>query len=344
MTRESITPPFPFNEGNVIERVNSMTKRKTVKEVVSDFQSVHGFVYDYSLIKDYKSNKEPLPILCKKHGVFMQSANSHLRGCGCPKCADERTGERCRMTLQLFLEKANSVHNKKYGYELIDDNTYKGYKYKVPITCPIHGTFYQTPKEHVKGKGCPKCGKESMARKQRFDRNELVELFNKQFGGIYDYSLFKKEDYKHRNDKIKVICKKHGVFEVSVSNHLYRHSGCPRCKRSFGEEKISRYLTENHIEFVEQYRIGNEDLFCKNSILIVDFYLPKHNTIIEFNGIQHYEENPFFNTRNLSEQKERDDAVRIYCKNHGIKLIVIPYTDINKIDKILKKQQIWTKK
>lgn len=340
MTRESITPPFPFNEGDVIERVNSMTKRKSIQEVVSDFKSVHGSVYDYSLIKKYTNNKEPLPILCKRHGIFMQTSNSHMRGCGCPKCADEKTGERCRMTLQQFVKKAQSTHNCKYVYDLINETTYKGLGYKVPIICPIHGVFYQKPKDHLSGKGCYKCGKVSMANKQRFDRDELVELFCKQFGDIYDYSLFNEGDYKRKSDKIKVICKKHGVFEVSVSNHLYQHSGCPRCKRSFGEEKISQYLTKNHIEFVEQYRIGNEDLFCKNSVLIVDFYLPKYNTIIEFNGIQHYKETPMFNMRSLSEQMERDDAVRIYCKNHMVNLIEIPYTDIDKIDKILKKNRI----
>lgn len=65
--------------------------------------------------------------------------------------------------------------------------------------------------------------------------------------------------------------------------------------------------------------------------------IPDHNTIIEFNGEQHYKrcsiwqsEDDFFN------QQERDRILREYCKQHKINLIEIPYTKIKDIDVILK--------
>ena len=28
---------------------------------------------------------------------------------------------------------------------------------KIKITCPVHGTFLQTPNDHLQGAGCPQC-------------------------------------------------------------------------------------------------------------------------------------------------------------------------------------------
>jgi hypothetical protein len=66
--------------------------------------------------------------------------------------------------------------------------------------------------------------------------------------------------------------------------------------------------------------------------------LPDYKTIIEYNGIQHYEENAVFSTRTLEQQQERDYALRQYCKEHNIKLIEIPYTDYDNIEEILTKE------
>lgn len=53
---------------------------------------VHGNLYDYSFV-DYKSIKDRVDIICKKHGIFSQIASDHLRGSGCPKCNTSK-GER----------------------------------------------------------------------------------------------------------------------------------------------------------------------------------------------------------------------------------------------------------
>ena len=40
----------------------------------------------------------------------------------------------------------------------------------------------------------------------------------------------------------------------------------------------------------------------------------------------------------FEKQQLRDEAVRYYCKIHKIKLIEIPYKDLNNIEKILTKE------
>jgi very-short-patch-repair endonuclease len=54
--------------------------------------AIHGDHYDYSLVQ-YQGIKNLVKIICPKHGPFMQRAEGHLDGNGCPKCSTS-TGER----------------------------------------------------------------------------------------------------------------------------------------------------------------------------------------------------------------------------------------------------------
>ena len=56
---------------------------------------------------------------------------------------------------KTFIEKAKVIHG-NYDYsKTIYENTLKN----VEIICPIHGEFWQSPNAHLKGSGCPECGK-----------------------------------------------------------------------------------------------------------------------------------------------------------------------------------------
>ena len=54
-------------------------------QFIEKAELVHGKLYDYSRVK-YQNTNSLVKILCKKHGEFLQSPNSHLRGSGCPSC------------------------------------------------------------------------------------------------------------------------------------------------------------------------------------------------------------------------------------------------------------------
>jgi|688.fasta_scaffold15031_28 hypothetical protein len=51
-------------------------------------------------------------------------------------------------------------------------------------------------------------------------------------GDKYDYSLV---EYNYTKSKVKIICKKHGVFEQSPFHHIKSNSGCFKC----GNEKTA---------------------------------------------------------------------------------------------------------
>lgn len=65
--------------------------RKSNFEYIEACKLVHNNFYDYSLIL-YKSNKAKVKIICPLHGEFLQSAQHHKNGCGCPSC-DKSKGE-----------------------------------------------------------------------------------------------------------------------------------------------------------------------------------------------------------------------------------------------------------
>ena len=64
---------------------SSKNKKNNINEVLENFNKIHGNKYDYSYF-EYTHIQKPSTIICKKHGKFMKSALSHLRGSGCNKC------------------------------------------------------------------------------------------------------------------------------------------------------------------------------------------------------------------------------------------------------------------
>lgn len=121
-----------------------------------------------------------------------------------------------------FIEKANKVHNNKYDYSevlYIDSIT------KIKIICPEHGEFFQTPQAHLRGNSCPMCANKNRGHNKRWNKEKFIIESIKKHGNIYDYS---KVDYINSSTKVKIICKEHGVFEQTPSNHL-NGQGCPKC-------------------------------------------------------------------------------------------------------------------
>lgn len=65
----------------------SIAKRSSKEEFIEHANKVHGLKYDYTNI-EYTNAKTEIKIGCKQHGNFNQTPDSHLRGSGCPGCAE----------------------------------------------------------------------------------------------------------------------------------------------------------------------------------------------------------------------------------------------------------------
>lgn len=295
-----------------------MRKKLTTQEFIKKAQEVHGDKYDYSLV-NIQMQKTPISIICKEHGIFnMRPANHTNQKQGCPKCGKLKQAKTQSLTTDQWIEKARLVHGDKYDYSKV---TYSKSSEKVCVICPEHGEFFQIATEHLKGKGCQKCGHIVKGIKRLSNAEEFIAKARKIHGEKYDYS---KVIYTGIHNKVQIICPQHGVFEQQANSHLHG-IGCPRCSQSKGESIIKHILDENGINYVDQYRIAIDKDINPSGYTYIDFYLPDLNIAIEFNGIQHYIPIEHFGGElRFDQQKKRDSYVRKYCTNN-IKLIEVPY-------------------
>jgi hypothetical protein len=208
-------------------------EKLTTEEFIEKAKKVHGNKYDYSLT-EYITSKKKVKIICPVHGVFEQNAANHLKGTGCPNCTKEILKNKPKIINQKiidrFILKSNIKHNNKYDYSSLN---YTGVYNKAKIICPIHGMFEQTPHEHLRGRGCPKCANISHANKTRKNTEKYIQQAREVHGDKYDYS---KMIYVNNYTDIEIICPDHGSFFQNPKTHL-RGCGCPQCGGSISEKK-----------------------------------------------------------------------------------------------------------
>lgn len=198
-----------------------MAKRLTIEDFITKATEIHCNRYDYSLV-NYKNINTEVKIICPEHGEFRQKPNYHLKGSICPKCAAKNRILKRQLPFNIFLEKANQIHNNFYQYL---EESYKGSNKKIKIICPEHGIFEQSSSQHLNGQGCPKC-----AGNYNYSTESFIKKAKLIHGDRYDYSLV---EYINSHKKIKIICPEHGIFEQKPYHHLRGH-GCSKCTFSSG--------------------------------------------------------------------------------------------------------------
>ena len=91
---------------------------KSTEHFISDAQSVHGNLYDYKLVQ-YNHSNEYVDILCKEHGIFKQTPQSHLTGRGCPKCG--KYGYQPNNPGYFYVQKLSNNNKIVYKYGITGD-------------------------------------------------------------------------------------------------------------------------------------------------------------------------------------------------------------------------------
>ena len=352
---ENQTVEYPKLSEEEIERIINEIysyKDEKTKTFIRKALKVHSNRYDYSNVI-YVKNKVYVEIICKVEGhkPFPQKPNNHLNGSGCPLCARIKQSLKQTLTLDEFIERANKKHGEgTYDYSKVK---YVNCDTEVIIICHNHEEpyeFKQTPSKHLLGHGCPICGVQKRAKERALSLSEFIEKANKKHGeGTYDYS---ESEYINSKTPLIIICPKHGKFKQTPNTHL-RGSGCFKCNKYKGEIAIRNFLIKNQIEFEEQKKF--EGCEYKRQLKF-DFYLPKHNLCIEFDGEQHFKPHDFSSKLDEKEKKKnlklvqyRDQIKNDYCKNNGINLLRIRYdenveeklTEYFQNHKIIKEQMIF---
>ena len=288
-------------------------RKLTNEDFINRSVKVLGDLYDYSEAH-YVDAHTHVKIICKLHNeLFEQTPNNHYRGKkACPECNPNIPRSDAK-----FAKCAIEKHGNVYDYS---EAHHVGNKIKLKIICKTHGPLWQKPLHHLLGKGCPECGGRSRGNTARFIKRSQEE----HGAGTYDYS---ESHYEYCDKKVKIICKTHGPFWQTPSNHQ-SGNGCPTCSESKLERTAAKILTDMGITFTREKTYDE----CKNKkCLPFDFqiFLPGsgYEALIEMDGEQHFEAVECFGGEDVFERTQKHDNIKNeFAINQKKPLLRIPYT------------------
>lgn len=190
-------------------------KNLTQEQFLILAKSIHGDSFDYTNTI-YNGRRNDITIKCNScQQIYETSCHRHLSGFRC-RIKECRYKSR---TLEQFIEESTKIHDGKFSYENIVIFSRVD---KLPIICPIHGEFLQTAGGHLSGKGCLECKNDN----QKWTTEIFIKKATETHGDRYDYS---KSIYQSSQEKITIICKKHGEFYPAPVDHVTGKTGCRTC-------------------------------------------------------------------------------------------------------------------
>jgi hypothetical protein len=276
-------PPLVYTENRLLKFIEKAKAK-------------HGDKYNYSKVK-LINNTQHIIIGCKLHGDFNQTPINHLNTNGCNKCGiNARIGIKktilrkdSKPFLKIFdefIKKATEIHKDKYDYSK-SNSTFENEK--ITIICKEHGEFTQTIKNHLNGHGCKECGKikSNSCLVKPLSTEEFIRRSKDKHGNLYDYS---NTIYLTSAEKVKILCKTHGEFELEPRKHYVLGYGCPICSGcgvSFAQLSWLQYIetTTNNEIIYKGGKYNKEETFRFNLKLYrVDGFCKETKTIYEFLG------------------------------------------------------------
>ena len=145
-------------------------------------------------------------------------------------------------------------------------------------------------------------------------------------------------DYVNSKTVLEVECDKGHRWNPWPTHIVNNASWCPYCKQSRGETEVSNALNNLAIPFISQYR---HPLIYNRKY---DFYFAHNNKhyLLEFDGIQHFYDIPFYNrtTEEFYKQQNIDKLKTCVALKTGYNIIRIDYTQVDNVFNIIIKALI----
>lgn len=187
------------------------------------------------------------------------------------------------------------------------------------------------PNRFLRGGRCAFCSHKNAGLKARKSNADFLKEFSL-VPCSDEYEIL--ESYVTAFTKIQCKHIKCGTVWKIAPHELLKGVGCPKCKSSKGEKRVMNFLSENNITYISEKYFKWKEQTKKYRY---DFFLPEYNVLIEYHGRQHYEETTMCRS-SLEERKKDDEIKEINAIKNGLKYIVIPYWDYDKIEDILMKE------
>ncbi len=236
---------------------------------------------------------------------------------GCRKCSNKKRS----MSEATFKERLSEKHNGR----IISLDKFINTTTPVRIKHIDCGKVWKVEPRGAMRNGCHDCANRKTNAEFRIELEE-----------VHKGEIVALEPYKSVRDNITVkhlICGH--VWRPNPSDLIGKFHGCPKCSSSKGNKKIDNFLSDRKVNFIREQRF--EDCRFKNP-LPFDFYLPEHEILIEFDGVQHFKVVEIWGgEEGLEERIAKDNIKDRWAKKNEIKLYRIRYDeDIEKrLERIL---------
>lgn len=139
-----------------------LTQEEFVKRVKKKIPSIQ-------IIGKYYNNSTKIECYCEKHDyTWMADPKVLLDGSGCKKCGIEKAALSRTCTQDEFKNKLKSVSS---NIEVVGE--YINALTNIRCRCTVHNYYWEpTPASLLWGEGCPKCGNELIAEKNKYTQEE----------------------------------------------------------------------------------------------------------------------------------------------------------------------------
>lgn len=315
-----------------IEKIKKYMEENTKAKLLSD---------------KYEGQNSQLKFKCECGNEFERTWRVFYRGShSCKECAWKEVNRDRTYTIEYIKKFAEENSTSK----LLSEH-YSNCKTKLKFLCEC-GNEFETTFDAFKNAGKKKCNMCSMPDGVvGIDGIMRPSISNLKTNYEFILELKEKrgeeftplEEYISAKTLIRVKHNKCGyIWRVSPDHLLNRKDNCPSCtylgNNSKGNKEVEHYLIANNISYEKEKKFIGLKGSKKQNNLRFDFYIPNMNICIEYDGEQHFKPIELFGgEKQFKIQVENDNIKNTFCKENNIKLIRIPYYELNNIPNFLNK-------
>lgn len=254
---------------------------------------------------------------------YSRKASTVLLNCGkCPYCYEKRGISYCSLLRLLKERHCKLLSIKKDFYYSKDFVDVEHLDCGQQLRIQVNRLKFPRSKNGII---CKYCNRKYLSEIKMKSNNDFLKEFNKRLDSN-EYVILTEYIGAHNKVKVKhLLCE--SIFNMEANNLLKGYS-CPVCShsgKSVGETLVAKYLDKYNISY--EYPKSFNDL-VDSKPLRYDFYLPTHNTLIEYQGKQHYYPLSYFGgEKSFNKQVKHDRMKRDYAIKNGFNFVEIPYRE-----------------
>lgn len=252
---------------------------------------------------------------CGKGHMWNATPSSIIGGTWCPNCIGRHK----------TIEDMHAAAAKHGGKCL--SSKYIKWNYHLEWKCLEGHTWKATPNNVLRGYWCKKCGHKRRGIKRRFALEDCQRVAEEKGGKCLSLK------YKGVQEHMIWECKKGHTWKATFDN-VKRETWCPKCCESRNEKRCREIFEQIYQKPFVKTRSTLQDR------LELDGYCKKLNIAFEYNGEQHYKRHYHWHkTADAFKKQQARDVKKVrLCKEKGIALITIPYTEQDRLEEFIKEQ------